>query len=91
MFPISTFENFRVACDPAANTLYFPFHDADGQMVGYKMLTRQHDQLIETTFPETNCFGVLMSAVKATKDTSAVIVLNVPDLLALSQHKLNSL
>lgn len=90
MFPVSSFEALHVACDPLTNTLYFPLQDADGQIVGYKTLSRPHDDLVETTVPDTNCFGVLMAIGKASKDPNAVIVLNVPDLLALSVQKFYS-
>lgn len=92
MFPASLFHSLSVRCDPQTHTLYFPLQDADGQTVGFKTLSCQQEHIVENTFPETHCFGMLMNAVAKTsgKDVSAVVVLNVPDLLALSVQKLNS-
>lgn len=92
MFPVSVFESLGVTCDPNTNTLYFPLQDADAQMVGYKTLSRQNDIVVETTFPDSNSFGVLFAGVPklSGKEANAVVVLNVPDLLALSMQKLNS-
>lgn len=93
MVPVALLQNMNARCDQATNTLCLPLQDADGRTVGFKTLRRKHEDLVETTFPETNCFGVLMSSAvgkSSSKDVGAVVVLNVPDLLALTMQKLNS-
>lgn len=80
--------------DEPSGSLFIPMLDVDGIIVGYKRLSKENDQIVEYSIPEANCFGVItVEAVgaKASKEApSAVLVLNVLDLLALSTQKLGS-
>lgn len=80
--------------DEASKSMYFPMLDVDGAIVGYKRLVKEKGRIIEESIPEANCFGVISleaSGTKMTKETlpSAILVLNVLDLLALSTQKLS--
>lgn len=66
--------------------------DVDGITVGYKRLTKENDVIVEHSIPDANCFGVItldVISTKAAKESSAILVLNVLDLLALSTLKLS--
>lgn len=94
MIPVLSLENLKTLCDLSEMCLYFPMRDIDGHVVGYKQLLKENNLLEEKTFPEVNCFGVLTAGNITTnrhhKDvTSAVLVLNILDVLALSTQKLH--
>lgn len=67
--------------------------DVDGIIVGYKRLTKENDLIVENAIPDVNCFGVITLEAVSTKASreapSAILVLNVLDLLALSTQKLS--
>lgn len=89
MFSPDIFAPLGTLCDPVTRSLHFPLHDANGQTVGYKLLSRPDDELLERTTPDSDSFGVLVSLPKSQRDaSSAVVVLNVVDLLALVSQKL---
>lgn len=82
--------------------LLIPLTDITGQIVGCKIITKTEpndSRLTEITFPDTNCSGLIvhnnMKVTKSSKDKDqssqkAIIVLNVPDLLALMTTKINA-
>lgn len=92
IIPVSSLEHLKTLCDVTENSLYFPMRDVNGQMVGYKILSKVNDALEEKTLPEINCYGVVTSVGvpnRVQKDQpSAVVVLNILDLLALSTQRL---
>lgn len=103
MIPVATLATLKVKYDECGRTLYFPMRDVHGEIVGYKCVYKSandddnDDQICERSIPEANCFGVLcLDATVATKPSStkehpsAIVVLKVLDLLALSTvQKLN--
>lgn len=81
--------------------LYVPLVDVESAVVGYKVLSIEKNELVERTVPDTNCSGLIylkcsavveskMTATAKAKDqSSAILVLNVLDMLALSTAKIN--
>lgn len=93
-FPISIFDGIQMLCNVKQNTFYFPMHDAEGQIIGYKKLSRSSDaKLVETTYPESNSFGAVIllpigkRGVREAK--TSILVLNMLDALALRVEKPN--
>ncbi|EAT34536.1 AAEL013237-PA [Aedes aegypti] len=99
--PVSSLVAIGSRWDDEKCHLYVPLTDVESRIVGYKVLSKTNqtgeDMVIERTIPEANCSGLVHlkcssgTATKASaKDQStAVLVLNVLDLLALSAAKLN--
>lgn len=79
--------------------LYVPLVDVESAVVGYKVLSIEKNELVERTVPDTNCSGLIYlkcsaesktaASAKAKDQSSAILVLNVMDLLALSTAKIN--
>lgn len=89
--------------DARQRHLYVPLLDVESVIVGYKVLSFNNNELVERTVPETNCSGLIYlkssaalladsktnASGKAKETFSAILVLNVLDLLALSAAKIN--
>jgi len=78
------------------NQLLFPLLDILGQCVGYKAVEIDGNEWKETCTPESNCSGLIVynnsKTVKSKEKEpqSAIIVLNILDLLALTTTRINS-
>uniref|UniRef100_A0A8D8GC60 DNA 5'-3' helicase n=1 Tax=Culex pipiens TaxID=7175 RepID=A0A8D8GC60_CULPI len=81
--------------------LYVPLVDVESAVVGYKVLSIEKNELVERTVPDTNCCGLIYlkcsaesktaASAKSKDQSSAILVLNVWDLLALSTAKINAI
>ncbi|EDS45911.1 pom1 [Culex quinquefasciatus] len=81
--------------------LYVPLVDVESAVVGYKVLSIEKNELVERTVPDTNCSGLIylkclaesktVASAKSKDQSSAILVLNVWDLLALSTAKINAI
>lgn len=82
---IDQMKDALIHCDLENSTFYFPMVDANGSIVGYKKLSNQNGQLCETSFPEANCFGVVMHLPRKQQKNhrTAILVLNLLDYLSL--------
>ncbi len=87
--PYSALTNFSVLCDTQAKEFYFPLKDVNGTIVGYRRLYKSEGDIVEQMLPETESFGVVKSQSVKKDFASAILVLSVVDMLALSTQKLN--
>lgn len=90
----SAFQGIHAFCHAKMKKLYFPMHDSESNIVGYKKMSKSTDsQTIETTYPETNSFGavifppILKRGFRDQK--TAILVVNMLDALALRMEKSN--
>lgn len=88
------FMGIHAFCHPKRRILYFPMIDVEGNIVGYKKLTRLPDaEIVESTVPEENSFGAVIFhplVKRGYRDQrTAVIVVNMLDALALRCEKNN--
>lgn len=78
--------------------LLIPLTDIVGQVVGCKIISKGDSGLVEVSFPDVNCSGLIAhnnGKAKASKDKDkpsqkAIVVLNVLDLLALMTTRINA-
>lgn len=92
----NAFQGIHAFCHAKTKKLYFPMHDIELNIVGYKQLSKTSDgQMIETTFPETNSFGAVIFHPKSKRgirdQRTAILVVNMMDALALRMEKSNGL
>lgn len=90
----TTFMGLHAFCHSKRKILYFPMIDVEGNIVGYKKLTRLPDaEIVESTVPEENSFGAVIFhplVKRGYRDQrTAVIVVNMLDALALRSEKTN--
>lgn len=90
----NAFQGVHAFCHLKMKKLYFPMHDNDSNIVGFKKLSRSTEgQTIETTYPETNSFGAVIFppiTKRGFRDQrTAILVVNMPDALALRMEKSN--
>lgn len=89
----SAFENLGLLYNFNDNILYFPMHDVDNRIIGYKKLFRQNNKTVEETLPESRVFGTIIvspGTKKSHKEVkTAILVLNIPDVLTLRMQHLN--
>lgn len=75
------------------NILYFPMHDVDNRIVGFKALSRRNKRIIEETVPDTRSWGMVMvppvSKRGQKESKAAILVLNVLDVLALRTQNIS--
>ncbi|XP_055594710.1 mitochondrial DNA helicase [Uranotaenia lowii] len=91
--------------DSKDESLYVPLIDVESKMVGYKVLSvgpqPYGNGLVERTVPENNCSGLVylkcstshsfnIAKPNSKEHTSAILVLSIIDLLALSTAKINA-
>lgn len=89
-------KNSNILYHKESKALYFPMHDVNKILVGYKILKRTGNDIIETSLPVTvNRFGLLSlkgTVGKTSKEsTSCILVLSVLDFLALGTQKINGM
>lgn len=90
----SSFQGVHAFCHAKMKKLYFPMHDNESNIVGYKKLSKSIEgQTIETTLPETNSFGAVIFPPiikRGFRDQkTAILVVNMLDALALRMEKTN--
>ncbi|KAL7047419.1 hypothetical protein ACKWTF_002894 [Chironomus riparius] len=96
--PKSSLKNLNTRYCSDTNKLFVPLLDILGQCVGYKTVEiDSNGEWKESCIPDSNCSGlVLYNNLKAVKikekdsQQSAIIVLNILDLLALTTTRINS-
>ncbi|XP_045483624.1 mitochondrial DNA helicase [Harmonia axyridis] len=77
-------ESLKLRVDGKLSEIYFPLQNADGEVVGYKIIGNGI-----TTFPDTKCGGLLKGTPTKATDV-AVLVGNLADFLILSTSNINA-
>lgn len=77
-------EPLGLRLDGSLNKIYFPLQNANGEIVGYKILGNEI-----TTFPDTKCGGLLKGTQGTPKDF-AILVANIADFIILYSSNLNA-
>lgn len=93
----SAFDDLHMLCNVNEKRLYFPMQDAERNFVGYKMLGRGANGLpVEETVPLSNSFGAVVASAYSSSNRlpkeqtkTAIVVLNMLDVLAIRTQKTN--
>lgn len=91
---VKVLQSYQCLCDQIGKVLYFPLKNIYNTIVGYrKLFKNENNTIMESVYPKTNAFGLittnnkLSTTNKQKSSTTAILVLTILDLLALSTHK----